>query len=95
MVSINNVAHQLRCATSGIMITMSLSDGIDEGVDGEQGTTNDDADETSHDNHENWLDHGGDIINLLVELVFVDGGGFAEHFIDFTGFFADGSHLRN
>ena len=61
---------------------LGLCYGIDEGVDGEEGAADDDADEAGHDNHEDWLNHGGDVVNLLVEFSFVDGGGFAEHFVD-------------
>ena len=32
-------------------------DGVDEGVDWEQSTADDYADEASHDNHEDWLNH--------------------------------------
>ena len=68
---------------------------VDEGVDGEQGAADHHADEAGHDDHKDRFDHSGDVINLLIELGFVNLGGLAEHFVDFAGFFADGGHLRN
>ena len=49
-----------------------LSDSIHERVNGEEGTADDDADQASHDDHKDRFDHGRNIINLFVELGFVD-----------------------
>ena len=42
------------------------SDGVDERVNREQGTADHDADKAGHNNHEDRLDHGGDVIDLFV-----------------------------
>ena len=88
----------LRSAQKYRYPVLALSDGdlpdtIHQRVDREQGTTDDYANEASHDNHEDRLNHGRNIVDLLVELVFIDLGGFAEHLVDFTRFLTDTSHL--
>ena len=39
-------------------------DGVDERVNREQGTADHDADKAGHNNHEDRLDHGGDVVDL-------------------------------
>ena len=73
---------------------LNLGDRIYERIDWQECTADDDADKAGHDDHEDWFDHSRNRINLSVELVFVDLGGFAKHFVNFTGFLANGGHLR-
>lgn len=65
-----------------LLTSYRLTDSVHKRVDREEGAADDDADEAGHDNHKDRLDHGGDVVNLLVEFCFIDGGGFAEHFVD-------------